>query len=73
MALRSPYHIGNQNAFALLAPISATLAELETRAQHYTERLRMADADRETIARAQEVLARARAEIEQLRDAGRGE
>ena len=63
----APYHIGNQEAAVLLGPIVAELATLEARLAHYHDRLRMADADRVTIARARDLLAGTRAELARLR------
>jgi len=59
----APYHIGNQEAGVLLGPILDELASLEARLAHYHDRLRMADADRATIARARDLLAGTRAEL----------
>jgi hypothetical protein len=63
----SPYHIREQEAAVLLGPIAAELATLEARLAHYHDRLRMADADRATIARARDLLARTGAELASLR------
>ena len=63
----APYHIANQQAAVLLGPIEAELATLEARLAHYHDRLRMADADRATIARARDLLAGMRAELARLR------
>lgn len=60
---RTPYHIGPQSAAALLGPIRQSLAELEARLAHYTERLHMPDADRATVQRARAILGRALAEL----------
>ena len=62
----APYHIANQQAAVLLGPIAAELAALEARLAHYHDRLRMADADRATIARARDLLAAARAGLASL-------
>ncbi len=67
MPYLTPYHLAEQNAYALLGPLSAALQELERRAQHYTERLAMEPSDRETVQAAQRALAAAREEIERLR------
>ena len=61
------YHIAEQNAYALLGPVRDTLAELESRARHYAERLAMDEADREALRAATRALEAARAEIERLR------
>ena len=63
----APYHIAIQEAAVLLGPIEAELATLEARLAHYHDRLRMADADRATIARARDLLAGMRAELARLR------
>ena len=60
---RTPYHIGEQNAAALLAPIALDLERIEARLAHFVERLRMPEAEREKVARARDVLARARREL----------
>jgi hypothetical protein len=65
----TPYHIANQQASVLLGPIAADLAVLEARLAHYHDRLRMADADRATIARARDLLAGTRAELASLQTA----
>jgi hypothetical protein len=62
----SPYHISEQQAAVLLGPIAAELATLEARLAHYHDRLRMAEADRATIARARDLLARAGGELAAL-------
>jgi hypothetical protein len=65
----TPYHIAGQQAAVLLGPIAAELAVLEARLAHYHDRLRMADADRTTIARARDLLAGTRAELASLQTA----
>ena len=69
MPYLTPYHLAEQNAYALLGPIAATLEELERRAQHYAERLAMEPDDRETVQAAQRAIAAAREELERLRQA----
>jgi hypothetical protein len=59
----APYHIQPHEAAPLLKPVAAQLVELETRLGHYADRLRMTDETRATIRRAQEAVARARAEV----------
>lgn len=71
-ATRTPaYHLSPQSAVALLGPIEASLAELETRLAHYVERISMPDGDREAIAKARAVLSRDRAAITELLKAER--
>ena len=65
MAALPPYHISEQSAKALLNPIRLDLLEIERRLQHYADRILMADADREQIRRAHQIIQRARSEIEQ--------
>ena len=60
------YHLREQNAHALLGPITAALRELEQRTQHYAERLAMEPAERETVQAARGAIAAAREEIERL-------
>lgn len=60
------YHLGEQRADAILRPLALTLAELETRAQQYLDRLKLVDEDREAVAAAHRALAAARAELDTL-------
>lgn len=60
------YHLGEQRADAILRPLALTLAEMETRAQHYLDRLQLVDEDREAVAAAHRALATARAELDEL-------
>src|SRR4051812_29179043 len=46
------YHLSEQRADAILRPMALTLAELETRAQHFLDRLRMVEEDRAAVAAA---------------------
>ncbi len=64
--LSSPYHLSPQSAPVLLAPIGGTLGELEARLTQYVERVPMPDVDRETVARALDAVAQARAKIVEL-------
>ena len=66
------YHLAEQNAAALLGPVSAALLELEGRTAHYVGRLTMAPADREAVRAAQRALAVAREEVEGLQRAAGG-
>lgn len=60
------YHLREQQANALLGPVSASLRELERRTQHYTQRLAMEPADREAVHAAHQALAAAREQVERL-------
>jgi hypothetical protein len=57
------YHLGGQQASALLGPVADTLEVLERRAKHYAERLALSAPDRDAILDAHRVLAAARAEL----------
>jgi hypothetical protein len=65
------YHLGEQQASALLGPIADALRELEQRAGHYADRLRLSDADQQAILTAHQAIAKARAEVERLSDTAR--
>ena len=60
------YHLSEQRADAILRPLALSLAEMETRAQHYLDRLQLVDADREAVAAAHRAIAAAHAELDQL-------
>lgn len=60
------YHLGEQRADAVLRPLALTLAELETRAQHFLDRLHLVDEDREAVATAHKAIAAARTELDTL-------
>ncbi len=60
------YHVREQQAYALLGPIRASLVELERRAQHYVERVNMEPADAEAVGAAAQAIARAREEVERI-------
>jgi nucleoside-diphosphate-sugar epimerase len=61
------YHLGEQRADALLVPIRAALAELETRSQHFRDRLPLASPDDAArLEAATEALASARRELESI-------
>lgn len=60
-----PFHVSEQSASVLLGPIEASLAELEARLSLYVGRIAMSDADRTAIARAREIVAKARSDISQ--------
>ena len=71
MADLPKYHLRTQQADALLAPISATVRQLERRVQHYLDRVSLDTADAEVLASAHAVLATASAEISRVLDASR--
>jgi 7-keto-8-aminopelargonate synthetase-like enzyme len=62
----SKYHLPEQQAYALLGPIGASLRELERRAHHYVDRLAMEPAEAEAVRAAHQAISRARAEVERL-------
>ena len=58
------YHVRAQQAYALLAPIAATLDELERRVQHYLDRVEIgSEADADALSRAHSALATAPAPV----------
>lgn len=67
MPYLTKYHLPEQQAFALLGPVTDAVAELEGRTRHFAERLALSPADREALLAAHAALATARAEIERLR------
>lgn len=67
----TPYHINEQRADALLAPIALTVGELADRATHFLERLKFTDEDRAALEAAQAALATAQAELDRLWQASR--
>ena len=68
MADLPKYHLREQQSDALLAPVSASLRELERRVQHYLDRLALAAPDADALAKAHDVLAGASQEIAHLLD-----
>ena len=60
------YHLGEQQADALLAPLRLSLREMEERAGHYLERLSLTPEDAEAVRAAHTALTTARAEVERL-------
>ncbi len=60
------YHLREQQADALLSPITAALNELEHRVGHYLDRINLAEADAEQLRAAHATLATARQEIERI-------
>ena len=67
MPYLSRYHLGEQQAGALLGPVADVLQQLERRVKHYVERLEMSPEDQDAVVEAQRVLATARAEIDRIR------
>jgi hypothetical protein len=64
-------HLRAQQADALLAPIDATLGELERRVQHYLDRVTLGTPDADALRKAHAVLANASREITRLLDESR--
>jgi hypothetical protein len=62
----SKYHLREQQADALLAPIHAALGEMERRVQHFVVHMRLGDADAEALNAAHDVLAKAAAQVERI-------
>jgi hypothetical protein len=62
----SKYHLREQQADALLAPIAASLGEMERRVEHYLLHLRLADSDTEALNAAHDVLADAAAQVARI-------
>lgn len=60
------YHLNEQRADALLRPLALTLAEMETRTQHFLDRLHMVEEDRVAVAAAHQAIAAAHAELARL-------
>ena len=74
MPYLTKYHLREQQADALLGPVSATLRELERRAGHYVARLELEPDEAARVRAAQQALAAARAEVERLQQQrGKGE
>lgn len=66
MADLPKYHLRAQHADALLAPIDASLRELERRLRHYLDRVTLAAPDADALTKAHSVLADATREIERV-------
>jgi hypothetical protein len=62
----SKYHLREQQADALIAPVHATLAEMERRVQHFLVHMRLGEADANALNAAHDVLADATARIAQV-------
>lgn len=71
MAELPKYHLRAQQADALLAPIDASLRELERRLRHYLDRVSLGAPDADALAKAHGVLANASHEIARLLDESR--
>ena len=71
MADLPKYHLSDQQADALLAPIDATLGELERRVQHYLNRVVLGAQDADALQKAHAVLASASREMARLLDESR--
>jgi hypothetical protein len=65
------YHVGAQQADALLAPIDATLDELAHRVQHYLDRVSLGPQDADALQKAHALLAHASEEMARLLDESR--
>ncbi|MFN8523659.1 MAG: hypothetical protein U0821_11230 [Chloroflexota bacterium] len=70
MPYLAPYHLAEQHAAALIGPLAATVADLESRAAHFAARLELSDADRASVLAAQRVLADARAALARIQSGG---
>jgi hypothetical protein len=66
MPYLTKYHVGEQEAYALLGPVCAALRELERRTAHYAGRLAMEPADVAAVQAARRVLEGARQEVERI-------
>jgi hypothetical protein len=71
MADLPKYHLRAQQADALLAPVDATLGELERRVQHYLDRVALGAPDADALRKAHAVLTSASQEITRLLDESR--
>jgi hypothetical protein len=71
MADLPKYHLRAQQADALLAPVNASLRELEQRVQHYLDRLSVAAPDADALATAHAALANASREVARVLDESR--
>lgn len=71
MADLPKYHLGAQQADALLVPINASLNELERRVRHYLDRVSLGASDADALTQAHDVLTNAAREIARLLDEGR--
>ena len=62
-------HVDQQYPYALIGPLREQLQVLEERADHYVHHVRMSDEDRKTMEQVHKLLADARAELDNLREA----
>lgn len=62
----SKYHLREQQADALLAPIAADLRATERRVQHYLDHVRLGDSDAEALRAAHDVLADAAEQVARI-------
>lgn len=60
------YHINEQQADALLAPVRADLLVLERRMRHYVERMRLSADDQDALRATEAALARARGIVDRV-------
>ena len=72
MPYLSKYHLGEQQASALLGPVADALRELERRTSHHALRLTLSDADQQALLAAHRAVAAARAEVERIREGAVG-
>lgn len=66
MAEPPKYHLREQRADALLAPVAAALRELEGRVRHYRDRVPIEPGDEDALRAAERALATARREVAAL-------
>jgi hypothetical protein len=62
----SKYHLREQQADALLGPLSAALTEMERRVEHYLVHMRLGDSDTEALSAARDVLADAATQLARI-------
>ena len=72
MPYYTKYHVKEQSAPVLLAPIRDSLRELERRTRHYAERLNLDPGADASLRAANEAIARARLEVERLAEQRNG-
>ena len=65
-----PYHLGEQRADGLLAPVEESLEELATRLTHFVRRIPMPAADREVVSNVEAIVRAAHERVgREIRDA----
>ena len=69
MPYLTKYHLREQEAYALLGPVCATLRELERRTAHHVSRVPMEPADVAAVEAARRALEGVRQEVERIRQA----